>query len=161
MTSDLSPVEIVQNPAFGAQVLWNFAHGYQAEKVGDLPDLPPFFLVLPMVFHAPTLSDIKSTQLPSGLLKLVAKLAEERERLFAVHDRAVAMRGLTLQSLGVGIATKLLHLDYESALVRANELKLPPPPDRLRAHTAGAEKLGRWFARLPANQVFSLLQIEP
>jgi hypothetical protein len=161
MTSELSPVEIVQNPAFGAQVLWNYGRGYQAEKVGDLPDLPPFFLVLPMVFHAATLADIKSTQLSSGLTKLVAKLAEERERLFAIHDRAVAMRTLTLQSIGIGIASKVLDLDYETAMVRANEIRLPPPPDRLRTHTVGAEKLGRWFARLPANQVFSLLQIEP
>lgn len=161
MAAKLSPVEIVQNPAFGAQVLWKFGRGFQAERIGDLPQLPFFFLVLPMIFHAPTLADIKSTNLPSGLTKLVGKLAEERERLFSVHDRALAMRDLTLGSLAVGITAKVIHVDYETASVRANEVNAPAPPERLKAHIAGADKLGHWFARLPPAQVFSLLQVVP
>jgi hypothetical protein len=161
MTAKPSPVEIVQNPAFGAQVLWNFGRGFQTEKIGDLPQLTAFFLVLPMIFHGPTLAEIKSTNQTSGLTKLVAKLSEERERLFAIHDRAMAMRALTLQSVGLGVTAKLIHVDYESALVRSNEVKPPSPPERLKHHLSGAEKLGRWFARLPQGQVFSLLQVEP
>ena len=161
MTNKPSPVELVQNPAFGAHLLWSFGRGYQAEKVGDLPHLPGFFLVLPMTLHGPTLAAIKSTNLPSGLSKLVAKLAEERERLFAVHDRAVSMRELTLQSVAIGIGTKLIHVDYGTAAVRSNDLKPPSAPERLKFHVSAAEKLGRWFARLPSSQVFSLLQVEP
>lgn len=161
ISAKLSPVEIVQNPAFGAQVLWSFGRGYQDERIGDLPQMPSFFLVLPMVLHAPTLEDIKSTYLSSGLTKLVSKIAAERERLFAIHERAMALRELTLQSITVGIATKLLHVDYGAAIVRANEAKLPAPPERMKMHVAGADKLGRWFARLPPGQVFSLLQVEP
>jgi hypothetical protein len=158
---ETSPVELVQNPAFGSQVLWSFGRGYQGEKIGDLPPLPSFFLVLPLILHGPTLREIKSTNLPSGLAKLVSKLAEQREMLFAVHNRAVALRDLSLQSIAAGIATKLLHLDYESALVRSNDVKLPPPSERLKFHVSSAEKLGRWFARLPQGQVFSLLEVEP
>lgn len=161
MAIENSPVEIVQNPAFGAHVLWSFGRGFQAEKVGELPPLPSFFLVLPMVLHGPTLREIKSTNTPSGLTKLVAKIAEEREKLFAIHDRAIALRELTLQSVATGIATKLLNVDYETAMVRANDAKPPNPPERLKFHVASAEKLGRWFARLPQGQVFSLLQVEP
>lgn len=157
----ISPIELVQNPAFGSQVLWSFGRGYQAEIIGDVPSLLSFFLVLPLVLHGPTLREIRSTNLPSGLTKLVSKLAEERERLFAIHDRTVALRTLTLQSIGSGIATNLLHVNYESALVRSNDAKLPSPPERLKFHTSSAEKLGRWFARLPLGQVFSLLQVEP
>lgn len=161
MVAKPSPVEIVQNPAFGAQVLWSFGRGFQTEKVGDLPHFPSFFLVLPLIFHAPTLAEIKSTNQTSGLTKLVAKLSEERERLFAIHDRALAMRKLTLQSIALGVSAKLIHVDYDTALVRSNEVKPPNPPERLRFHISGAEKVGRWFARLPPGQVFSLLQVEP
>jgi hypothetical protein len=157
----VSSIELVQNPAFGAHVLWSFGRGYQGEKIGDLSPLPSLFLVLPLILHAPTLSEIRSTNLSSGLTKLVSKLAEEREKLFAVHDRALALRNLTLESVGAGIATDLMHLYYETALVRANDVKVPAPPERLKYHISGAEKLGRWFSRLPLSQVFSLLEIEP
>ena len=158
---DISSIERVQNPAFGSRILWSFGRGYQEEKIGELTPLTSFFLVLPLILHGPTLRHIKSTNRPSGLTKLVSKLAEKREQLFAVHDRAITMRDLTLESVGVGIATELLHLDYESGLIRANEVKLPAPRERLKFHISNAKKLGCWFARLPQGQVFSLLQVEP
>ncbi|TIO74852.1 MAG: hypothetical protein E5X74_32440 [Mesorhizobium sp.] len=129
--------------------------------MGDLPVFTQFFLVLPLVLHGPTMRVIRSTNQSSGLAKFVSKLAEERERLFAVHDRALAMRSLTLESMAAGISTKLLSVDYDTAAVRSNEVKPPSPPDRLKHHVASAEKLGRWLARLPSNQGFSLLQVEP
>ena len=104
---------------------------------------------------------IRSTNQSSGLAKFVAKLGEERERLLAVHERALALRHLTFESIASGVTTKLLWVDYESALIRANEVKVPASPERLKYHLASAEKLGRWFARLPANIVFSLLKVEP
>jgi hypothetical protein len=158
---EISPVALVQNPAFGSFLLWNFGRGYQAERVGGLPVLTPFFLTLPLVLHGPTMRIIKSTNQSSGLAKFVSKLAEERERLFAVHDRAIAMRALTLESLATGISAKLLSIDYETASVRSNDVKPPAAPERLKHHIASAEKIGRWFSRLPSHQVFSLLQIEP
>lgn len=157
---ELSPVELVQNPGFGSVLLWSFGQGYQAEEVGALPPLLSFFLVLPLVLHGPTLREIRSTHLPSGLTRLVSKLAEQRERLLSVHDRTMALRDLTLQSVGIGMATQLLSLDYESAFVRSNSCKLPTPPERLKFHISSAEKLGRWFARLPQGQVFSLLEVD-
>lgn len=157
----MSPVALVQNPAFGSLLLWNFGRGYQAEEIGDLPILTSFFLTLPLVLHGPTMRVIRSTNQSSGLAKFVAKLSEQREQLFAVHDRALAMRSLTLESFGAGISAKLLKVDYDRGVVHANEAKPPPPPERLKHHVASAEKVGRWFARLPANQVFSLLQVEP
>lgn len=158
---ETSPVELVQNAAFGSLLLWTFGRSYQAEKVGSLPSLMPFFLVLPLLLHGPTLREIRSTNQSSGLSKLVLKLAERRERLFAVHDRTLAMRELTLESVGIGVTTKLLHVEYETSFVRSNEAKPPRSPERLKYHVSGAEKLGRWFARLPLERVFSLLEVEP
>lgn len=156
----MTPVELVQNPALGAQLLWTFGHAFQAERIGEVPPMTSYFLVLPIILHGPTIRVVRSTNQSSGLAKFVAKLAEEREQLLAVHSRALAMRSLTLQSFGVGIAAELLSVDYGTAFVRANQASLPKPPERLKYHVASADKLGRWFARLPANQVFSLLQVE-
>jgi hypothetical protein len=158
---EISPVALVQNPAFGSLLLWSFGRAYQAETEGELPRLPSFFLALPLVLHGPTLRFIRSTNHSSGLSKFVSKLAEERERLLAVHDRALAMRDLTLQSASTAIASKLLYVDYHTAAVRAKDAKPPAIRERLNPHLAGADKLGRWFGRLPASQVFSLLQVEP
>lgn len=157
---DFSPVGLVQNPAFGAVVLWRFGRAFQAEKIAALPPLNSLFLVLPIILHAETLEIARSTNIVSGLAKFVSKVAESRERLFAIHERALALRGLTLESIASGIATQLLSVNYETAAVRANELKSPAPPQGVRAHLAGADRLGRWFARLPQGQVFKLLQVE-
>jgi hypothetical protein len=158
---EISPVALVQNPAFGSLLLWAFGKAYQSERVGDLPPLTAFFLVLPLLLHSPTLRIIRSTNQSSGLSKFVSKLAEEREHLFAVHDRAMALRNLTLESVAAGIAAQLIHVNYQSGFVRSNDVKPPSPPERVRHHVISAEKLGRWFARLPLAQVFSLLQVEP
>jgi len=158
---ETSPVAIVQNPAFCAVLLWSFGRGYQVEKVDQWPSLVEFFLILPLVLHKKTMEEIKATQLPSGLSKFAFKLAAQREQLLAVHYRALEMRELTLESLASGIATKLVSLDYPSARVRSNDVNLPTPPERLKFHLSSAQKLGRWFARLPSAQVFAVLQVSP
>lgn len=152
---------LVQNPAFGSLLLWSFGRSFQAEKVGELVPVNSCFLILPLTLHAATLELIRTTNQSSGLAKFVSKLTENRECLYAVHDRALAMRSLTLESIASAISSQLIHLDYETGLIRANEAKPPTPPERLKYHVSGAEKLGRWFARLPQGQVFSLLQVEP
>ena len=159
--NDASPVALVQNAAFGGFLLWNFGRGFQAEKVGELARLNSYFLVLPLVLHSATLELIRSTNPSSGLTKFVSKLSEHREYLYAVHDRALAMRPLTLEAIASAVGSQLVRVDYDTALVRANEVRSPPVPERLRYHVNGAEKIGRWFARLPQGQVFSLLQVEP
>lgn len=157
----LSPVEAVQNPAFGAFLLWQFGLGYQRESIDRPPSFELFFLVLPIILHARSLAHVKSTLVGSGLGKFVEKVSETREDLLAIHDRALAMRLLTLQSVGVGVTTQLLSVDYRSALVRSNDAKPPKAPERLKWHIAGAEKLGTWLARVPISQTFSILQVHP
>jgi hypothetical protein len=158
---ELSPVQIVQNSAFGSVALWKFAQGFQQASLDRLSNFELLFLVLPLVLHARSLAHITSTLQSSGLGKFVEKLGETREDLLAVHDRALAMRLLTLQSIGMGITTRVLSLDYDTGNVRANAIKAPKPPERLKRHLAGAEKLGAWFARISMSQTFSILQVHP
>lgn len=142
-------------------MLWQFGRAFQAEKIDALPYLNSFFLVLPIILHTKTLEIVRSTNPSSGLTKFVSKLAENREQLYAIHDRAMALRGLTLDSIAVSVSSQLLSVNYVSAEVRANELKLPTLPEGIKNHLAGAERLGRWFSRLPQGQVYKLLQVEP
>lgn len=113
----LSEIEIIQNPALGAYTLWRFGLGFQSED-GRPAVFPLAFLVLPVVLHRSTLGIISSTQRASGLALFAAKLGQERENLLAVHERALALRLLTLQSISVGINERLLTLDYMRATIR-------------------------------------------
>jgi hypothetical protein len=159
----LNEIEIIQNPALGAYVLWRFGIGYQAED-GRSPLFPLPFLVLPLLLHRPTLDIISSTLKPSGLALFAAKLGKERENLVAVHERALALRPLTLQSIGLGISQRLLTLDYAAATIRANGLedgaRNPKLPERIKAFPGAAEKVGFWFSQLSFQQVGSILAVE-
>ncbi|MCP1768657.1 three component ABC system middle component [Bradyrhizobium japonicum] len=155
-----TPVTLVQNPALGAILLWKFCRGFQKERPDALPILVSLFCVLPVVYHAPTLRDVKSTNMPSGLVRFATKLSEHREALIAIHNRALLMRELTLESVATGIAARLLRLNYSTAEVSGNDALPPVMPERLKDHYSGAEKLGHWFARLPLSHALSTLRIE-
>lgn len=154
-----NPVAAVQNPAFGATLLWQFGLGYQKEA-SDTPVMLLHFLVLPLVLHAPTLEHVLSTRSSSSLSLLSSKIAEKREDLVAVHGRAVKLRSLTLDSISAGITSKLLNIDYATAKVRSNDARKPNVPERTKQHYLAAEKLGHWLARTPPHQAFTLLQVE-
>jgi len=159
----LTEIEIVQNPALCAFVLWRFGLGFQSEDGRPAP-LQLAFLVLPLVLHRPTLEMVNSTRKASGLALFAAKLGEEREALFAVHERVVALRRLTLQSIGLGVAGRLLTLDYNAATLRANtsepDAAKPKLPERIRSFSSAADKIGVWFSKVRLNQVALTLAVE-
>jgi hypothetical protein len=159
--ADISPVEAVQNSALGSVILWSFGRGYQEEVLGRLPLLHLSFLVLPIVLHRPTLDRVTTTFPSSGLGKFIEKFERHREDLMAIHTRALSMRRLTLEALSTGIASGLLSLNYEEAILRANAVKMRIPSERIKPYTAAADKLGRWMARVPPANVFSLLRVRP
>ena len=156
-----SPVALVQNPALGAILLWRFGKSYQEERLAEPAQLHSFFVILPLLYHAPTLEHIRSTYVSSGLSQFAKKLGEERELLISVQSRALKMRELTLSSIGTAISTGIMHLAYDTARLRSNEARPPKAPERLKHHVAGADKLGRWFSRLTPEQAFALLWVEP
>lgn len=157
----ISSVKAVQNSAMGAVILWSFGRGYQEEVFGRLPLLHFAFIVLPVVLHRPTLDLVAGTNRSSGLGKFVEKFERHREDLMAVHNRALAMRRLTLEAVSTGASAGLLSVMYDEARLRANDVRLRRPSERIKPYTSAAEKLGRWVARVPAPTVFSLLRIYP
>jgi len=162
MSRQLTELEIVQNPALGAYVLWRFGAGHQSDDGRPTPLLLGF-LVLPLVLHQPTLKAVVSTQRASGLALFAAKLSQEREHLIAVHERAFALRQLSLRSLGMGLNNRILSIDYSTATFRANtaddSLRNPALPDRIRGFSGAAEKLGHWFSKVGIHQVASSLEV--
>lgn len=158
---DISSIEAVQNSAFGAVLLWSFGQAYQEELIAHQPLLHLYFLVLPIVLHRQTLDVLGSTNKSSGPGKFVEKLSRQREDLMAIHRRALAMRSVTLESLSTGVGCGLLSVDYEIGVVRANDTRVRRPTESLKSYIAGADKLGRWLARVPSANAFSLLQVTP
>jgi hypothetical protein len=163
MSRALTELEIVQNPALGGYALWRFGVGFQSEDSRPAA-VPLAFLVLPLLLHQPTLKMIISTQRASGLALFAAKLGHERENLLAVHERALALRRLSLQSIAMGVNNRLLTIDYNAATLRANtadeSLRKPSLPERIRGFSGAADKLGYWFSKLGLHQVASTLAVE-
>jgi Family of unknown function (DUF6521) len=158
----LSEAAIVQNEALGAYALWRFGLGFQ-ERDGKAVTLPLAFLLLPLIFHAPTLAVVLGTQKASGLHLFAGKLGEQREDLLAVHGRTLALRQLTLSSLIVAEQSGLVRIEPSTATVRAfsphHELQAPALPERIRRIAPACEKIGYWFAGLLDQQVTHTLKV--
>lgn len=158
----LGEAAIVQNEALGAYAIWRFCLGFQ-ERDGQAVTLPLTFLLLPLIFHAPTLATVLGTQKASGLHLFAGKLGEHRENLLAVHGRALGLRQLTLSSLMVAEQSQLIRIEPSAATVRAfsahHALQAPTLPERIRRIAPACEKIGYWFAGLSDQQVAHTLKI--
>ncbi|MFT4095700.1 MAG: DUF6521 family protein [Rhodoblastus sp.] len=161
---NLSELDIVQNPALGAFLIWHFALGYQEDGAEAVP-LPLAFLVLPVLLHRPTLDSVVSTRKASGLALFAAKFDKQREALMALHGRALQLRPLSFQSIGVAATSRLIRLDYEIATVHACPLDLigvrkPSLPERLKGFESASEKIGYWFSKISIAQIAATLRVD-
>ena len=156
----LSEVNRVQNPAFGATLLWVFGRSYQSTVAAEPSHFLLTFLVLSLCFHRPTLNIVNGTRAQSGLGKFCEKLGEKREELLAVHERCLELRDVTLSSVSFGERHGLLSVNYGNARLLAIDVKPPRFPERIRDHVKGAEKLGIWFSSLKPPEVFYALRVE-
>jgi hypothetical protein len=158
----LNEAAIVQNEALGAYAIWRFGLGFQ-ERDGQAVLMPLAFLLLPLVFHGPTLAMVQGTHKASGLHLFAGKLGEQREDLLAVHGRALALRQLTLSSLMVAEQSRLIRIEPRAATVWSfsphHGLQAPALPDRIRQIGPASEKLGYWFAGLSDQQVAHILKV--
>jgi|APEBP8051072433_1049376.scaffolds.fasta_scaffold00283_13 hypothetical protein len=156
----LSELDLVYNPSLGAYLLWCADRGYFSEVSEGMP-IPLAYLVLPLALHWQSRKIGISTNKPSGLTMFAAKLGEHQEDLLAVHQRALALRELSLASISLACATRLMAIDPGAAKVLPLEAnKLPKPSESIQKLGALCEKFGTWFARLPPEQVGSVLRIE-
>lgn len=158
-------VRNVQNPALGAALLWRFTCGYtSAHPDAAHAPLHLLFLVLPLTLHKPTFHFLSRTYAATGMRAFAAKFSEykhaKQDLLLAIHDRAAALRPLTLDSLRIAARSRLL-------LVRSNATVMPLSQTETTAGTtdltrplfAGATKLGVWCAALSLHEIATILKI--
>ncbi|NHN86229.1 hypothetical protein GOB93_16510 [Acetobacter musti] len=162
--ADLSELELVQNPAIGAYLLWQFTLGYQEDGADSVPFLLAF-LLLPMLLHRPTYDAVVSTRKASGLTLFAAKFDKEREMLIELHGRALLLRPLSLQSIGIASSSRLVQIDHQAATLHGYpldllDIKKPSIPERLKGFPSAADKIGYWFSKLELPQIASTLRID-
>jgi hypothetical protein len=159
-------VRAVQNPALAAMLLWRCASGYSATSdLAEQIPLPLLFFVLPILLHGETAELVATTQKTSGLRKFVEKFQlasqSKTDLLLSIGPRALTMRDLTSQGLGIAVICHLLAFDDNTA--RAYALSDTPAiagiPHSVRPLLMGAEKLGSWFAQSSLYETTLLLQV--
>ena len=162
MTQFLSEVQAMQNPALGAALIWRFACGFapQNEPHDGVP-LPLAFVVLPVVLHERTRVEVISTRLSSGARKFEEKFHDRGDVLFALNQRAIGLRALSLRSVRQALAAGLLMLVPELGTLwpksyASQPVEAKPISDLL----AAAEKLGYWFRTLSVYEISGILQVE-
>jgi hypothetical protein len=161
MTSILNEVQVMQNPALGAVLLWRFACGYSPESSTIGVPLPLAMIVLPLVFHARSLDEVIGTQSASGLRKFEEKFHNQADLMMAVHPRMIAMRGLSMRSLQVALRTGLLTLvPAEAVLWPRSYSAVQTEGKNISSLTKAAEKLGIWCKDLTLFEVAGILKVE-
>lgn len=156
----LSEVDLIHNPSLGAYLLRCSVSGYFSECSRGMP-VHLAFLVLPIALHWQSRQLGFGTNRASGLTMFAAKLGAHQEDLLAVHARALVLRELSLSSITLGCGSRLMAIDPISAVIIPLDAgKLPKQSDSIQKLGGLCEKFGAWFARLPPEQVASVLRIE-
>jgi len=139
-------------------------HSSVQKNGGKDPSFALLFLILPILLNKTTRDVANSTQIGSGLSLFSGKLGEIRENLFAIHNRALEYRALTLESIALGEHAGLFSIEINSATMIANHLDeqagIPKLPVKIKWLLPVSEKLGYWFAALTDEQVSRTLCVE-
>lgn len=157
-------VRNIQNPALGAGLLWRFGCGYvTSHPTHDPVPLPLFFLVLPIILHEQTEKFVKGTQQPSGLRAFAAKFGKsenlKQDLLLAIHDRMLALRHLSLESIQLALATRLLHLNAATIIPLSETQAVAGIPPDIKRLMKSAEKLGAWCGLLTLHEIANTLKV--
>ena len=158
-------VRNIQNPALGAGLIWRFVCGYVNEQATKDPvPLPLIFLVLPTMLHQKTESFVQSTNKSSGLRVCAAKFGAakncKQDLLLAINSRMLTLKNLSLESLRIAIATRLVHLDTDATLIPLSKTKaIAGIPEDVRKMMNNAEKLGAWCAQLTMHEIATTLKV--
>ena len=164
MTMLAREAQNVQNPALGAAILWRFCCAYgMTHSTNDAPALPTLFVVLPIVLHQATAELLRRTRPSSGLRAFAAKFGEttvcKQDLLLQIHDRSLRWRTLTLQSIELAAAGRLIHLTDAGAVMPLSRTKARGLPDEVKQLMSDAEKLGAWCGLLTLHEITTTLKV--
>lgn len=162
MTRLMSEVQAMQNPALGAVLIWRFACAYALQnEISEGVPLPLAFVVLPVVLHERTREEVSSTRLSSGARKFEEKFQDRGDVLYALNQRSIGLRGLSLRSVRHAIASGLITLVPESGAIWPRSYTKPPVNAKsVLELMAAAEKLGSWCRTLSVYEISGILRME-
>ena len=155
-------IYLVQNPAIGAAILWQFVYGYYygTEENKQIP-FPLLFVVLPIIFREDLRTVIDDTNKPSGLQKVSEKLfKDKRADLFcSIQDSAEQYKEITLAAINIAVNKGLIAVDTKTAtalpLLKKGS-KIPKTSDELLKL---GEKLGAWCSLMTLHEISHLLKV--
>ena len=140
---------IIKNAALGSALIGQVAYSYynETEQTEGI-DLFRSILVLPMLFHSPTVTAIHGMNLKSGLVKAVL----ENKIIFnGLEERVSDTLAITFRSIQIGNDSKLYRFDRfdDGFQLIPMHSKFPirtiSQPENIRHMFAAAQRLGIWF----------------
>lgn len=157
-------VRNVQNPALGAGLIWRFVCGYNANNPTRNPaPLPLLFLVLPIILNEQTEKFVDSTLKATGLRAFAAKFSKtenaKQDVLLAVHDRMLALRQLSMDSIRLALATRLISLDGATVIPLSETQAKAGIPLDVKRMMKNSEKLGMWCGSLTMHEIATTLKV--
>jgi hypothetical protein len=128
------------------------------------PPFPLLFVVLPTILHQETAEQIARTLTPSGLRGFAAKFSDstisKQDLLLGLHTRVQQWRPLSLDSLRMALATRLIHLNDDGTVVALSQTpargSVPPSVSQMLKE---ADKFGFWCGQLSLHEIATLLRI--
>jgi hypothetical protein len=153
---------VIKNSALGSALLGQVVYCYykQNEQVRGI-DLMRSILVLPMLFHSPTVTAIHAMNLKSGLVKAVL---EKKIILNGIEKRIADSLPTTFQSIQMGNDTKLFRVDkfednFQLIPIHSKfPIQVSSQQEKIRHMFAAAKRLGDWF-HLDSVSLYKILQI--
>lgn len=155
MNKELNSFDIVQNVALSAIILHKFSYSYWIQDKSTNPKLKYFFPILPLIYHAQSLEMVNKSNALYTLLNKYPELAS------GLNHRINKMTSQTFDGLNLAFNKGLLTIYIEK-----NEIvNLQKPIQKnynveIRNMIRGANKLGRWFAKVPIKELQIMLQSE-
>jgi hypothetical protein len=165
MNSDLPRMQlgrIIKNAALGSALIGEAAYSYyKATEYVNGIDLFRSILVLPMLFHTPTVKAIHRMEFKSGLIKAVL---ENKIILNGLDERVTDTLETTFRSIQIGKDSRLYRFDKFDDGFQLTPLRPKFPtlvknqPEKIRHMFAAAQRLGVWFHHDLAS-LYKMLQI--
>jgi len=140
---------VIKNTALGSALLGQVAYSYYEKKnQTEGMNLLRSILVLPMLFHSPTVEAIHKMGFKSGLVKAVL---ENKVILNGLEERVVDTLATTFQSIQIGHDSGLFRVDRFEHDFQLIPLNTPFPipitsyDKKVRHMFNAARRIGYWF----------------
>ncbi|MFQ6600650.1 three component ABC system middle component [Flavobacterium sp. C3NV] len=159
MKKHLNTFDIIQNVTISAIAMHRFTYSFQATaQKFDLEIYPKthyFFPVLPLIYHKDSLQQILSSN------ELYTLLAKHPEFCSSLQHRMNKMSSQTFDALNMAFNKGLLTYNKETHQISSLRNPFTRTYHQDITHIVlGANKLGKWFAKTPIEEIQIMLKIE-